>query len=75
MKTKNLKIPLIGLLVLALILTNLSCKKDPAKCFDQELFNKSKDKPCPTDCPGVVGCDDRTYCNECEASKNGIRVK
>jgi hypothetical protein len=27
------------------------------------------------DCPGVVGCDGKNYCNECIARTQGIRVK
>lgn len=51
-----------------------SCKKEHA-CFDQELYQEFKDKGCTTDCPGVTGCDGKTYCNTCEANRQGIRVK
>jgi hypothetical protein len=29
---------------------------------------------CPTDCPGVTGCDGKAYCNDCEAHKAGTAV-
>lgn len=28
---------------------------------------------CTADCPGVTGCDDKTYCNECVMHTNGIK--
>jgi len=46
-----------------------------APCFDEELYNKSKDKDCPTDGPGMMGCDGHVYCNECEAHRNGIHIE
>lgn len=77
---------LIFLLVSA-ALTTVSCEvkssSDPsssnpsasAKCYDEELYNKFKDKPCPTDCPGMMGCDGHVYCNECEANRHGIIIE
>lgn len=50
-----------------------SCNKD--NCFDEQLYQANKDVGCLTDCPGVIGCDGKTYCNECEASRHGIRIK
>jgi hypothetical protein len=52
----------------------LSCKNE-TECFDKELYEKHKNDICTMDCPGVVGCDDKTYCNECIARTKGIRVK
>jgi hypothetical protein len=52
----------------------ISCKKE-TECFDAELYQKHKDDICLQDCPGVVGCDGKTYCNECIARTKGIRVK
>ncbi len=48
-----------------------SCNKERS-CYSEQLFQDSKDNVCATDCPGVTGCDGKTYCNECEANKKGI---
>lgn len=53
---------------------NFSCTKNNA-CFDQDLYNVHKNDNCTTDCPGVKGCDGKTYCNECVANRNGIKVE
>lgn len=59
--------------VLSLII--LSCKKDKGNCYDEQLYQQHKNDVCPMDCPGLVGCDGKTYCNECEAMRHGIRLK
>ena len=46
--------------------------KDP--CFDSQLYEQHKNDICPDNCPGVVGCDGKTYCNCCYASREGIRI-
>jgi len=46
--------------------------KDP--CFDSQLYEQHKNDICPDNCPGVVGCDGKTYCNACYALREGIRV-
>ena len=58
------------------ILTALatSCNKDKS-CYDEALYQKHKNDICTMDCPGVVGCDGKTYCNECIARTKGISIK
>ncbi|TSJ47991.1 hypothetical protein [Fluviicola chungangensis] len=77
-KNKNNKSPnrIIGKLLTMIVFLFLitSCKK-ASSCYDEELYQQYKDKGCTTDCPGVTGCDGKTYCNECEANRHGIRVK
>jgi hypothetical protein len=51
-----------------------SCRKE-SRCFDEALYLKHKNDFCTMDCPGVIGCDGKTYCNECIARTKGIRVK
>ncbi|MCB0820527.1 MAG: hypothetical protein KDC13_07880 [Bacteroidetes bacterium] len=59
-----------ALAVIAILST--SCNKD---CYNPSLENQYKNAVCPTDCPGVTGCDGKTYCNECEANKLGVAVE
>jgi hypothetical protein len=51
-----------------------SCNRK-SSCYDEQLYQKNKNNFCTTDCPGVIGCDGKTYCNECEANRQGIKVK
>lgn len=64
--------------VMAFTLTlGISCKKEKENvgCFDPELYAQMKDAFCPQDCPGVTGCDGKTYCNACIAATYGVRVE
>lgn len=44
-------------------------------CFDYELYQQHKNDICPDNCLGIIGCDGKTYCNECYAARQGIRIK
>jgi hypothetical protein len=71
MKKKSL---MIVFYFFALIAVITSCKKEVG-CYDEALYKQHKDDFCTMDCPGVVGCDGKNYCNECIARTQGIRVK
>lgn len=54
----------------------VSCKKNKeAECYDPALKQHFEKIDCTQDCPGVTGCDGKTYCNECIANSQGIRVQ
>jgi hypothetical protein len=61
-------------LYIILVMSLSSCTR-LSPCFDKELYKSMKGKGCTEDCPGVIGCNGRRYCNECEANKEGIRIK
>lgn len=51
-----------------------SCRKGlPLSCYDTFYHNKHKKDVCNQDCPGVVGCDGKNYCNQCIMHSNGIK--
>ncbi len=52
-----------------------SCNKSDESCYSEELYQQHKDDICTMDCPGVTGCDDQAYCNECVARAHGIGLK
>jgi hypothetical protein len=51
----------------------ISCKKTTS-CYSESLYQANKNTFCTQDCPGVIGCDGKTYCNACIASQQGISV-
>ena len=58
----------------------ISCNKksstnDPTnnECYDAAFHEQHKNDICLTDCPGVIGCDGKSYCNECNMHANGIK--
>jgi len=65
---------LIMLFSASFLILNSSCSKCD-DCFDQQLYNQYKNSFCTADCPGVTACNGKTYCNECEAKRNGYRLK
>jgi hypothetical protein len=69
LKQKTMKV----LLFITLLLTIFSCKKESG-CYDAQLEQQFRNSFCTEDCPGVIGCDGKTYCNECDANRHGIRV-
>ena len=60
---------LLSFFFLSLLVT--SCDKD---CYNPSLEAEFKNKVCTADCPKVIGCDGKEYCNECEANKKGVAV-
>jgi hypothetical protein len=55
----------------------ISCKKEKTKdkatsCYDEAFYQQHKNDICLTDCPGVIGCDGKNYCNECIMHAAGI---
>lgn len=62
------------LLFASVLAVSFSCKKGlPLSCYDAVYYQKHKHDGCTAECPGVVGCDGKTYCNLCEMHSNGIK--
>jgi hypothetical protein len=66
---KNLKL----LSLICFLITIESCTKKEHSCQNLKM-KKEHSGICPENCPGVKGCDGKTYCNECDANRNGITV-
>lgn len=64
-----------GILLWAIMFMACTKNGSHSSCFDKKLYEEYKDRFCTADCPGVIGCDGKAYCNGCEAAKQGIRVK
>lgn len=75
MKSLPMKKRRIGILlaVAAVPLAFISCQKQKS-CYDANLEAYWQNRACTTDCPGVTGCDGKTYCNECDANRAGVHV-
>ena len=57
-----------------LVVVISSCKKGlPLSCYDAVYNHKHKNDICTADCPGVLGCDGKNYCNVCSMHTNGIK--
>lgn len=54
----------------------IRCQQDPRNdaCFDPVLKASMQDSTCVLTCEGVCACNGVTYCNECEAMKQGYEV-
>ena len=67
-----------GVVFILLVISVLAikCSQDPRNeaCFNQELKDAMKDSVCVNTCEGVCACNGSTYCNECEAMKQGYEV-
>ena len=63
---------LLFLSVVAFIMPG--CQKENTSCYNEQLYQLHKNDMCTMDCPGVTGCDGKTYCNECVANSKGISV-
>jgi hypothetical protein len=58
---------------IALITLLMGCTKEGG-CPDERMRKQHRDDICTMDCPGVCGCDGRSYCNECIARREGVTV-
>lgn len=75
---KRLKLTAAVLLSITVpVLMFAACSKNGShsSCFDKKLYEEYKGRFCTEDCPGVIGCDGKAYCNTCIAASQGIRVK
>lgn len=51
-----------------------SCSKQlPSSCYEKGYHELHKNDVCTQDCPGVIGCDGKSYCNECIMQSHGIK--
>lgn len=74
-RSKLIAALLLSITVLGILFTACTKNGSNSSCFDKKLYEEYKDKFCTEDCPGVIGCDGKEYCNACIAAMQGIRVK
>ena len=60
------------ILAFVLICASACTKQGARPCPDNSIKHKNA---CTTDCPGVKACNGKTYCNECEAARDGFWVE
>lgn len=71
---KNILFFVKPLIFLGIIICAGSCRKDlPSSCYEKSYHEAHKEDICTQDCPGVVGCDGKNYCNECVMNSHGIK--
>ena len=64
--------PYLIIFFISIICYCFGCKKEHS-CQDLKM-KRNHSGICTNDCPGICGCDGKTYCNECDANKNGITI-
>ena len=64
---------IVLILICFLLMTSATCNNKEVSCYDAEM-EQNHSGICQQDCPGVCGCDGKTYCNECIANSKGISV-
>jgi hypothetical protein len=71
-----MKKTILAIVFLFSILTTLviSCGKEKT-CYDTNLYEIHKNDICTEDWLGVTGCDGLLYSNECDANRQGIKLK
>ena len=56
-------------------LTLAFCACIKKNCYDAALYELHKNDICTEDWQNVTGCDGKKYGNECDANRQGIRLR